>query len=191
MARPLKIVPPLALTGDRYINSGARISADGKYRYHLWREWRAQTDVEEMMALADPSVSLSLYFSSCLIRPPLTAKQMIQLFGDASAFAELGDTKGSKSSIYLPIGRQSRLRCGLSRLRAAILSAGRTLRLLETPAVTLDWSSVLGARTVILGTTTITSIPCAAGCSERNTTLSALRKAASRAIRFMSRRMRS
>jgi hypothetical protein len=28
----------------KYVNSGARISADGKYRYLLWREWRGTHD---------------------------------------------------------------------------------------------------------------------------------------------------
>lgn len=29
---------------DKYICAGARISADGKYRYRLWREWRGTHD---------------------------------------------------------------------------------------------------------------------------------------------------
>lgn len=143
------------------------------------------------MAQADLSANLSPYFLSCLTRQPLTAKQMIRLFGGASAFAELGDMKGSKSLTYLPIGQRNRLICGLSRLRGVILSVGRTLRLLETPAVTLDWSSVLGAPTVILETTTIMSRPSGAGCAVRSTTRSALRKVVSRAIRSMSGGSRS
>lgn len=29
---------------DKYVATGARISADGKYRYKLWREWRGSHD---------------------------------------------------------------------------------------------------------------------------------------------------
>lgn len=34
----------LELTPGKYLNAGARISADGKYRYLLWREWRGTHD---------------------------------------------------------------------------------------------------------------------------------------------------
>lgn len=45
MATPLKIKPPQLFDSPGYVCTGARISADGKYRYRLWREWRAATDV--------------------------------------------------------------------------------------------------------------------------------------------------
>lgn len=31
----------------QYIDTGARLSKDGKYRYHLWREWRSPTTPNE------------------------------------------------------------------------------------------------------------------------------------------------
>lgn len=34
----------LELTADKYIDAGAEISACGKYRYSLWREWRGTHD---------------------------------------------------------------------------------------------------------------------------------------------------
>jgi hypothetical protein len=45
MAIPLKKQPPQLFADPcKYIAKGARISADGKYRYQLWREWRGTHD---------------------------------------------------------------------------------------------------------------------------------------------------
>ena len=45
MAEPLTKQPPqLSADPSKYIAKGARISADGKYRYQLWREWRGTHD---------------------------------------------------------------------------------------------------------------------------------------------------
>lgn len=41
--RPLSTFPPQPDTGG-YVSAGARISADGLYRYKLWREWRGSHD---------------------------------------------------------------------------------------------------------------------------------------------------
>lgn len=34
----------MLMTPNKYVSSGARISADGVYRYKLWREWRGTHD---------------------------------------------------------------------------------------------------------------------------------------------------
>ena len=124
-------------------------------------------------------------FSSCLIPQRLTAKQMTLLFGAASGLQSVGNSSGSKLSIYLPIERRSRAAYLLSKLKAAIRSVGKTLNLLETPCVTVEWSSVLGAPTLLV--CDITQTQCGDGFTERNITRSASQRAANHVIHFMRR----
>lgn len=140
------------------------------------------------MAQVNLSETPSLAYSLCSTLQRLTTQQTIQLFGDASVLQSVGNSSDLKSSIYLPIGRRSRATYLLSRLKAAIRSVGRTLNLLETPYVTVDWSSVLGAPTLLVCDTTQTQ--CGAGFTERSTTRSASQRAASRVIRSMRRWIR-